>query len=100
MEGRRRRTPLAAWSPGKVYKGIEPKSQAAIVFSGPFTYDQVNRIAIRAMSLVLENRLRDVLREDLGGTYSVGVSPSYENIPQQEFSISIDFGANPDRLTR
>jgi zinc protease len=79
----------------EVFKGIEPKGQAAMVFSGPFTY---NRIAIRAMSLVLENRLRDVLREDLGGTYSVGVSPSYEKYPQQEFSISIDFGANPDRL--
>src|SRR4029453_4228479 len=32
----------------KVEKGIEPKSQAAIVFSGPFEYDQMHRIAIRA----------------------------------------------------
>jgi zinc protease len=82
----------------QVAKGIEPKSQAALVFTGPFKYDQTNRIAIRAMSLVLENRLRDVLREDLGGTYGVGVSPSYDKFPRQEFSVSIDFGANPDRL--
>jgi zinc protease len=82
----------------QVFKGIEPKSQAAVVFTGPFQYDQSNRIAIRAMSQILENRLRDVLREDLGGTYSVSVGASYEKYPRQEFEISIDFGASPDRL--
>jgi zinc protease len=82
----------------QVFRGIEPKSQAALVFTGPFQYDQSNRIAIRAMSQILENRLRDVLREDLGGTYSVSVGPSYEKYPRPEFEISIDFGASPDRL--
>jgi zinc protease len=81
----------------RVEKGIEPKSQAAIVFTGPFTYNQVNRIAIRAMADVLETRLRDVLREDLGGTYSVSVGASYSKVPVPEYSLAIEFGANPDR---
>ena len=81
----------------RVEKGIEPKSRAAIVFTGPFTYNQVNRVAIRAMADVLETRLREVLREDLGGTYSVGASASYSRIPVPEYSLSIEFGANPDR---
>ena len=81
----------------RVEKGIEPKSQAAIVFTGPFTYNQVNRVAIRAMADVLETRLREVLREDLGGTYSVSASASYSRIPVPEYSLSIEFGANPDR---
>jgi zinc protease len=81
----------------RVEKGIEPKSQTAIVFHGPFEYTQANRIAIRAMESVLETRLREVLREDLGGTYSVSVSASYEKVPVEEYTVGIDFGASPDR---
>ena len=80
-----------------VHKGIEPKSQAAIVFSGPFQYDQEHRVAMRALSMVLDTRLREVLREDLSGTYGVGVSPSYTKAPIEEYRFSIQFGCNPQR---
>ena len=81
----------------RVLKGIEPKSRASVVFTGPFVYDQTQRIAIRALGLVLQNRLRDILREQLGGTYSVGVGPSYTKMPRSEYTVSIDFGCSPDR---
>jgi zinc protease len=81
----------------QVEKGIEPKSQTVIVFTGPFQYDQDHRAAIRAMADVLENKLRDVLREDLGGTYSVSVSPNYNKIPREEYSLYIEFGSSPAR---
>lgn len=81
----------------RVNKGIEPKSQAALVFTGPFKYDQTQRVAIRVMADVLQNRLREKLREDLGGTYSVSVGAGYSKIPREEYSISIDFGSNPTR---
>jgi zinc protease len=81
----------------KVEKGIEPKSQAAIVFTGPFAYNQPQRVAIRAMAQVLETRLRETLREDLGGTYSVTVGPAYTKIPRQEYRLEIDFGCSPAR---
>jgi len=82
----------------RVEKGIEPKSRATIVYSGPFQYNQDERIAINAMGDVLENRLREKLREDLGGTYSVSVGPSYSKLPRPEYTLSIGFGANPDRI--
>jgi zinc protease len=81
----------------RVNKGIEPKSEAALVFTGPFQYDQAHRTAIRAMSMVLENRLRESLREDLGGTYSVSASPSYSKMPREEYRFVITFGCAPDR---
>lgn len=81
----------------KVEKGIEPKSESAIVFSGPFQYNQEQRLAIRAMSEILERKLLETLREELGGTYGVSVSPSYERIPNQTYSITVDFGSAPDR---
>jgi zinc protease len=81
----------------RVRKGIEPKSQTRLVFSGPFVYDQAHRVTIRAMAMVLEGTLREALREDLGGTYGVGVSAGYAKIPTPEYTLSISFGSDPDR---
>jgi zinc protease len=81
----------------RVEKGIEPKSQTSLVFTGPFQYDPARRVAIRAMAMAVETRLREVLREDLGGTYSVGVGAGYSKVPRPEYSVSISFGSAPDR---
>jgi zinc protease len=81
----------------RVEKGIEPKSQVALVFSGPFEYDQTQRIAIRAMAEVLQARLVEAIREELGGTYSINVNPSYQKLPKPEYSITIQFGCDPQR---
>ena len=81
----------------RVEAGIEPRSQSRVYFVGPFVYDQAHRTAIRAMAMVLQTRLRNVLREDLGGTYSVGVSASYSRIPIPEQRITISFGSDPER---
>ena len=81
----------------KVEKGIEPKSRAAIIFNGPFVYDQSQRVALRAMSEILQNRLMEVIREELGGTYGISANSSYTKFPKQEYSIMIQFGSSPDR---
>jgi zinc protease len=81
----------------RVDKGLEPKSRAELVYSGPFQYNQDQRVAIRAMAQVLEIRLRESLREDLGGTYSVSASAGYTKRPREEYSITIQFGCSPDR---
>ena len=81
----------------RVEKGIEPKSESAIVFTGPFVYDQAHRVAIRAMSEILEKRLLETIREELGGTYGINASPGYERIPNPTYSITIEFGSAPDR---
>jgi zinc protease len=81
-----------------VEKGVEPKSLAAIVFSGPFEYTAKNRVAIRAAAQILETRLRKLLREKLSGTYDVGVRPTYGRIPREEFRVGVDLGADPERI--
>jgi len=81
----------------RVEKGIEPKSLAAIVFGGPFKFEPTERIAIRAMAEVLETRLRESIREELGGTYSIIANASYQKNPKPEYSIFIQFGCAPDR---
>jgi zinc protease len=81
----------------RVEKGVEPKSISAIVFSGPFEYNQTNRVAIRAMSEILQRRLLETIREELSGTYGINATPSYSRIPNQEYAITITFGSSPDR---
>jgi zinc protease len=80
-----------------VTSGIEPKSQAAIVFTGLFIDDAAHRVAMSALGNVLQGRLRDRLRESLGGTYSVSVSPGSTKVPEPRYSLTIGFGCNPDR---
>ncbi|MGD2216039.1 MAG: insulinase family protein [Gemmatimonadales bacterium] len=81
-----------------VYKGIEPKSQTRIIFTGPFDWTRENRYAIRALGDVLRIRLREVLREDMGGTYGVSVGGSGSRDPVPDYRFSISFGTAPERL--
>jgi zinc protease len=81
-----------------VYRGLEEKSQTQIVFTGPFVWNYENFFTIHALAGVLRIKLREVLREDLGGTYGVGVGVSTEHYPNQEYSLSIGFGCAPERV--
>lgn len=81
-----------------VYKGLEPKGRTTIIFSGDDEFGDEQRYALGAMSKVLEKRLRQVMREDLSGTYGVRVSASTDSIPRPQYSVSIDFGSDPERI--
>jgi zinc protease len=80
-----------------VRKGIEPKSQAAIVFTGAFPFDSPHEVALDALGIVLEGRLRRSLREAMRGTYGVDVDAHATSIPEPRYSITIQFGCDPDR---
>lgn len=80
-----------------VRKGIEPKSEVDVVFTGPFTLNTPNQAVLDALGVVLETRLRVRLRESLGGTYGVQVDANASSIPRPRYSIKIDFGCDPAR---
>jgi zinc protease len=80
-----------------IEKGIAPKSQVAIVFSGRFEYDDAHILALRTMSLLLQSRLLDKIRQELGGTYSITVAPSARKFPRPEYSVRIDWTCDPAR---
>jgi zinc protease len=81
-----------------VYRGLEPRSQTYVLFTGPFEYTRTNRHLIRSLSEVLQIRLREKLREDLAGTYGVSVGATTERDPVPAFAVSVSFAADPDRL--
>lgn len=81
-----------------VRRGTEPKARTQFVFTGPMQYSREELFALRGLADVLEIRLRETLREDLGGTYGVSVRASASREPRPEYRFSIGFGAAPERL--
>ncbi len=81
-----------------VEKGIAPKSEVAIVFTGPFTNDDAHRLALEAMRQVLEARLFDVIRQQLGATYSITVDARTQHFPRPQYAVRIDWTCAPDQV--
>jgi zinc protease len=82
----------------QVVKGLDPRSEVAIVFSGPFQNDQMHRLLLKTMSQMLAGNLHRALREDLGGTYGVTVEPQFSKHPTSKYQISIGFSCDPARV--
>ena len=82
----------------EVYKGIDDKTMAAVVFSGPFEWNYENRYNFSALEEYLTILLRERIREEKGGTYGVGVHSQAVKIPREEYIFAISFGTSPERL--
>ena len=83
-----------------VRKGVEPKANTLIEFTGACQYTPETRFAIRAMMEVVQIRLDETLREQLGGAYSPSSSGSCGRTPRQEYSINIQFNSAPDNVEK
>ncbi len=82
----------------KVEAGREPRGQTVISFFADPSPDPQEQEQIIAATTVLDIALRDILREDLGQTYTVGVGLS-QSLPQRGGGhIEVRFGAAPENL--
>jgi zinc protease len=82
----------------QVVKGLDPRSQVAIVFTGPFQNDPMHRLLLKSMGQMLGGNLHRTLREEMGGTYGVTVEPQFQKYPTSEYQISIGFSCDPARV--
>src|SRR5215468_2512119 len=80
-----------------VEKGIAPKSEVGLVFSGPFEYDDRHTLALLAMTRVLESRLFDAIRQELGATYNITADPETSKFPRPQYVVRIDWTCDPAR---
>jgi len=81
-----------------VVRGIEPKSRVQLVFTGPFSFDHESRMRFQTFAEVIRIKFREVLREDLGGTYGVRIGAVTSRIPYEGYRLSLSFGCDPDRV--
>ncbi len=80
-----------------VKAGIERKSLVSLYFTGDFAWSHDELRKLDVLREYLDLRLREVLREDQGGTYGVSVDVEAYRHPAGEYSVGISFGADPDR---
>lgn len=81
-----------------VEKGIADQSQVLLIFHGDMSYDRVTRHRLRSMVDVLNIKLREELREEMGGVYSVSAQPSISELPDPTYQISVNFTCDPQRV--
>jgi zinc protease len=98
-------------------RGLEPQARVTLVFSGelqhvPERFDPLEqsslygseqeearweRFRLGALADALGIRLREELREELGGVYGVSVSTRPDR-PTGTYTFSVGFGTDPDRV--
>ncbi|HMQ47775.1 MAG TPA: insulinase family protein [Saprospiraceae bacterium] len=80
-----------------IQAGIAPKTLVELVYHGDFEKSSQNRYDFYAMIAVLRLKLRQSLREDLGGVYGVSVNGHIAATPASKYRITISFSCDPDR---
>jgi zinc protease len=78
--------------------GQEPKARVQILFHGDESWSRDKDRDLFILGQVLQIRLREVLREDKGGVYGVGVGGSLSRAAHQERGFSVSFGCDPARV--
>ena len=75
--------------------GSEDKATVSIQFHGAQPWTRDNDRDMFIVSQVVSMRLREILREDMGGVYGVGAGGYISRRPKQERTFMIQFGAAP-----
>ena len=84
-----------------IRKGKENKASVRLFFTGTnSTYNEMDDIQLSQLCKALGIKLREVLREDAGGVYGVGVSGGINREPVANYSIGIQFGCAPENIDK
>ena len=84
-----------------VHAGLEPQSATTITIGSYEGTDPLVWHRIRSSASILERRLREGLREDLGATYGVSVWYDHDIVGRDDGTVGVRFGCDPadaDRL--
>ncbi|MEY2930160.1 MAG: hypothetical protein RL033_909, partial [Pseudomonadota bacterium] len=86
-----------------VRAGKEDKGAVRLLFHGEAPWSHEAHTDLVSLEIYLRIRLREVLRERLGGAYATYVNSSFERLPFDAYTLSIQFACKPadaDKLVR
>ena len=83
-----------------VRKGVEPKANTIMQFTGACQYVPQTRLDFRALMELFQMQLNETLREKLGGAYSPNVGGGCGRLPRQEYSITVQFNSSPENVEK
>jgi zinc protease len=82
----------------RVDKGKEPKSQVVLILTGEAEWSVLNNYELSSAVSVLNIKLREKLREELGGVYSVNASGDIRRYPYEYASVAVNFSCAPENV--
>ncbi len=83
-----------------IYKGKEKKASVKIFFTGKTAFDEMRELQIGQLCKAMGIKLRELLREDAGAVYGVGISGGINREPINNYSIGIQFGCAPENVEK
>jgi zinc protease len=81
-------------------RGVEQKSFVYLAFHGPQRWSKQADNDLTMLVETLQIRLREVMREDMGGVYGVSPFGSISRRPKQERNLSVFFGCDPANVDK
>ncbi len=83
-----------------VEKGTEPQSQVVINLGGEMPYSLEESYLINSLATILQQRLTERMREELGSVYSVWVSGNLTQMPADLYNFKVQFFCAPENVHR
>ena len=84
----------------EVKKGTEPKSFIRLFWNGEAPYSDEEQFKLQALTELLNIKLIESLREDLGGVYSGGIYASLNKYPYNNYSIGTSLPCGPENVDK
>ncbi len=80
-----------------IVRGQAPKTLVEMNYHGDFDFESRQRYNFYSMISALQIRLREAMREDMGGVYGVRANGIALPYPDPHFRITISFDSEPER---
>jgi zinc protease len=83
-----------------IKKGKDPKSLITMVWTGETEYNSKEKMNLQALIEVLNIKVIEKLREELGGMYSGGLGGDMQKRPYSHYSISAMIPCGPENVDK
>jgi zinc protease len=82
----------------RVKRGLEPQGRLTLIYHGEGEFSSEDEKILGTVSEILEVNLRELIREELGGTYSVRASVTSVKQPYSGWTAFVELGCDPERV--
>ncbi|NOT74715.1 MAG: insulinase family protein [Cyclobacteriaceae bacterium] len=83
-----------------IKKGNEPKSFISMAFTGEATFTESDQMKLQALIELMNIKLIEALREDMGGIYSGGMNGNLSKIPYNNYMINVSLPCGPENVDK
>jgi zinc protease len=84
----------------EIKKGTEPKSIVKLYWNGEAKYTEAEQLKLQAFAEVMNIKLTEKLREELGNIYSGGIYASLNKYPYNNYSVVASIPCGPENVSK